>query len=68
MTDPDPSPAIRRRAIETLLATRGGTERMHESFHPDNPRSYTRKWFCWAEAVFADLVLDHCGYHLPGEL
>jgi len=66
LTDPDRDPRARAAAIEQLLDTRGGTDRIHESFHPDDPRTFTRDWFCWAEAVFADLVLEHCGYPLPG--
>lgn len=67
LTDRDRDPHVRVAAIEKLLGTRGGTDRIHESFDPDDPRTFTRDWFCWAEAVFADLVLEHCGYPLPGE-
>ena len=56
-------PADKRSAIDTLLATHAGTTRIHESFHVDRPRSWTRGWFSWAEAMFCELVLDYCGYH-----
>lgn len=57
----DPEVSHKRAALETLLHTRGGTDRIHESFHVDRPRKWTRGWFSWAEAVVCDLVLDCCG-------
>ena len=54
--------AEKRCAIDMLLATHAGTTRMHESFHVDRPRSWTRGWFSWAEAMFCELVLDYCGF------
>ena len=63
LTDPDQT--AKRATIRTLLDTRGGTDRIHESFHVDRPRTWTRRWFSWAEAVFCDLVLDCCGFPLP---
>ena len=66
LTDPDPE--VKRTAVATLLETRGGTDRIHESFHMDRPRKWTRGWFSWAEATFCELVLDCCGLPaLPGE-
>jgi hypothetical protein len=62
LTDPDE--AAKRAAVEVLLATRGGTDRIHESFHVDRPRNRTRHWFSWAEATVCDLVFDCCGF--PG--
>lgn len=52
----------KRAAATTLLNTRGGTARIHESFHVDRPERWTRRWFSWAEATFCDLVLDCCGF------
>ncbi len=52
-TDPDEQ----RRCLETLVATTGGTGRMHESFDPDAPADYTRPWFSWSDAMFCELVL-----------
>ena len=62
LTDPDE--AAKRAAVEVLLATRGGTDRVHESFHVDRPQKWTRRWFSWAEATVCDLVFDCCGF--PG--
>ena len=60
LTDPDL--AVKRAAVSTLLETRGGTDRIHESFHVDRPEKWTRHWFSWAEATFCDLVFDCCGF------
>ncbi|MFZ4187948.1 glycoside hydrolase family 125 protein [Streptomyces pseudogriseolus] len=51
-------PAERIMALRTLLATDAGTGQMHESFHKDDPRRYTRPWFSWANAMYAELALD----------
>jgi uncharacterized protein len=59
LTDPDE--AAKRAAVATILATRGGTDRIHESFHVDRAEKWTRRWFSWAEATFCELVLDCCG-------
>jgi len=58
----DPNSDAKRATIRTLLDTRGGTDRIHESFHVDKPQKWTRKWFSWAEATFCELVLDYCGF------
>ncbi|MFG2430662.1 glycoside hydrolase family 125 protein [Streptomyces sp. NPDC048590] len=62
-TDPDPAGA--RAALDVLLATRGGTDRIHESFHADKPEIWTRSWFSWAEATVCELILDCCGVPDP---
>lgn len=43
--------------LQMLRATDGGTRAIHESFHPDDPAHYTRAWFAWGNALFAELVL-----------
>ena len=30
---------------------------MHESFHKDDPKNFTRHWFAWANTLFGELVL-----------
>ena len=47
--------------LERLMATDAGTGLMHESFHKDDPARFTRPWFAWANALFAEFVLDLCG-------
>ncbi|MEV7990392.1 glycoside hydrolase family 125 protein [Streptomyces sp. NPDC086077] len=48
-------------ALRTLIATDAGTGAMHESFHKDDPRRFTRPWFSWANAMYAELALDVVG-------
>ena len=42
--------------LKMLLATHAGTGFMHESFDPDDPGTYTRSWFAWANSMFGDLI------------
>lgn len=37
----------------TLIGTDGGTGLMHEGFHCDDDRQFTREWFAWANTLFA---------------
>ena len=30
---------------------------MHESFDPDDPAKFTRKWFAWANTLFGELIV-----------
>jgi hypothetical protein len=48
--------------VKTLAATTGGTSFMHESFDVNDPKNFTRPWFAWANALFAELM-----YHVTGE-
>ncbi|RLL69288.1 glycoside hydrolase family 125 protein [Streptomyces sp. Z26] len=50
--------AERVAALRTLLVTDAGTGQMHESFHKDDPSRFTRAWFSWANAMYAELALD----------
>ena len=43
--------------IRQLLSTTGGKNAMHESFHADNDRRYSRGWFAWADGLFAEAVI-----------
>ena len=47
-----------RDCLATLKATHAGTGLMHESFHKDDPKRFTRKWFAWANTMFGELILD----------
>jgi len=42
--------------IETLRKTHGDTGFMHESFHKDDPKNFTRKWFAWANTLFGEFL------------
>lgn len=44
--------------LKTLAATTGGTHMMHEGFHAEDASKYTREWFAWANAMYAELFLD----------
>ena len=43
--------------ISMLKATHAGTGFMHESFHKDDARNYSRDWFAWANTLFGELIL-----------
>lgn len=45
-----------RACIETLRKTHGDTGFMHESFHKNDPKNFTRKWFAWANTLFGELL------------
>jgi len=45
------------RCISTIKRTHAGTGFMHESFDPDDPAKFTRKWFAWANTLFGELVV-----------
>jgi meiotically up-regulated gene 157 (Mug157) protein len=41
-----------------LRKTHGGTGFMHESFHKDDAKNFTRKWFAWANTLFGELLWE----------
>lgn len=57
-------PAEKRRLLDVLRDTTGGTGLMHEGFDVDDPARYTRPWFSWANAMFCELVLEVAGHTL----
>lgn len=42
--------------IKTLASTHGDTGFMHESFHKDDPKKFTRHWFAWTNTLFGELL------------
>ncbi len=46
-----------RHCLVTLQKTHAGTGFMHEAFHKDDPKRFTRSWFAWANTIFGELVL-----------
>lgn len=55
----------KRRLLETMMATDGGTGMMHEGVHVDDPSTFTRAWFSWSNMMFCELAMDLAG--LPGD-
>jgi len=45
-----------RACLVTLQKTHAGTGFMHESFHKDDPKKFTRAWFAWANTIFGELI------------
>jgi hypothetical protein len=43
--------------IEMLMTTDAGTGFMHESFHKDDPKNFTREWFAWQNTLFGELII-----------
>ncbi|MGA4669290.1 glycoside hydrolase family 125 protein [Propionibacteriaceae bacterium Y1923] len=52
----------KRRLVEVLMRTEGGTGMMHESFDAHDPTVFTRPWFSWANSMFCELLLDVAGH------
>ena len=46
-----------RETLDTLRRTHADTGFMHEAFHKDDPKKFTRPWFAWANTIFGELVL-----------
>ncbi len=44
--------------LTTLKKTHAGTGFIHESFHVDNPKDFSRSWFAWANTIFGELILQ----------
>jgi hypothetical protein len=45
-----------KECIQMLKATHGDTGFMHESFHKDDPKNFSRSWFAWANTLFGELL------------
>jgi meiotically up-regulated gene 157 (Mug157) protein len=44
--------------LQMLIKTHAETGFMHESFHKDDPKNFTRSWFAWANTIFGEFVLQ----------
>jgi uncharacterized protein len=42
--------------IQLLKRSHGGTGFMHEAFHKDDDKKFTRKWFAWANTIFGEFM------------
>ncbi len=47
-----------KKCIDMLVASHGGTGFMHESFHKNDAKQFTRKWFAWANTIFGELIWE----------
>ena len=47
-----------RSCLQMLIKTHGDTGFMHESFHKDDPKNFTRSWFAWANTIFGEFVMQ----------
>ncbi len=45
-----------RECIAMLRKTHGDTGFMHEAFHKDDPKKFTRKWFAWSNTLFGEFL------------
>jgi len=45
-----------KECITALKNTHGDTGFMHESFHKDDPKDFSRAWFAWANTLFGELL------------
>ena len=43
--------------VEMLVNTDADTGFMHESFHKNDPKNFTRAWFAWQNTLFGELIL-----------
>ena len=47
----------RENMIQMIVNNTGDTGYCHESFDVNDDTKYTRPWFCWANSLFAELVI-----------
>lgn len=45
-----------KECIKMLKATHGDTGFMHEAFHKDDAKNFTRSWFSWSNTLFGELL------------
>lgn len=46
-----------KECVRMLMTTDAGTGFMHESFHKDDPKNFTRAWFAWQNTLFGELII-----------
>ncbi|RVU03031.1 glycoside hydrolase family 125 protein [Mucilaginibacter limnophilus] len=47
-----------KQCIQALKTTHAGTGFMHESFHKNDIKKFTRSWFAWANTLFGELLWE----------
>ncbi len=45
-----------KKCIDLLKNAHGGTGFMHEAFHKNDSKNFTRKWFAWANTIFGEFL------------
>ena len=45
-----------KKCLGILQQSHGGTGFMHETFHKDDVKKFTRSWFAWANTIFGELL------------
>ncbi len=45
------------KCLKWLVETDAGTGFMHEAFLKDDPKTFSRSWFAWANTLFGELIL-----------
>ncbi len=46
-----------KECIQMIMNTDAETGFIHESFHKDDPKNFTRAWFAWQNTLFGELIL-----------
>lgn len=46
-----------KNCLSMLRNSDADTGFMHEAFHKDNPKRFTREWFAWVNTLFGELIL-----------
>lgn len=47
-----------RKCIALLKSSNAGTGFMHESFHKDDVKHFSRSWFAWANTLFGEFLWE----------
>lgn len=50
--------------LDRLENTDGGKLLMHEGFHKDDDKIYTRDWFSWSNSLYCEALLRYLGYEV----
>lgn len=45
-----------KNCLSMLKKTHADTGFMHETFHKDDPKNYTRSWFAWVNTLFGEFI------------
>jgi meiotically up-regulated gene 157 (Mug157) protein len=45
-----------KQCVQMLKRSHGDTGFMHEAFHKDDDKRFTRKWFAWANTIFGEFL------------